>query len=276
MNLYNKYSFEWVSCQEDTQHICCFQHSFEVSKKVKEATLYISGLGFYEATINGIGFDNHYFKPNVSDYKKRNDPLIVKKDIYFAYYDTYTIANLLKETNTLMVYVGPGYFHNKEKLDAPNYDYGRTRLFYVLDITYLDGSNELISSGEETKAAISNSSSRLFKGDYFDFSNTNLKFKKAKIIKERIELKESKFGGDIIDKIYEPNLINESSNSKIFDFGVNHTGGIKAKIKGVKGSKVVVKYGEFLNNDGTINFLSSSYSDFKPDEFVPPFTTCKA
>ena len=48
-----------------------FRKEFTVEKKIKKATLYISGLGHYEATINGQKVGESFLAPGWTDYDKK-------------------------------------------------------------------------------------------------------------------------------------------------------------------------------------------------------------
>ena len=43
------------------------------AENIKEATLYITALGYFEAFINGIRVSDEHFIPAMTDYEKRDD-----------------------------------------------------------------------------------------------------------------------------------------------------------------------------------------------------------
>ena len=95
---------KWITSKESTTNILIFRKSFSLTKKLTKATLNICGLGFYNVLVNGIKFKQDYFKPVVSDYKHRNTFYSVdKNDVYFAYFDTYDITNLIFEKIKLQI-----------------------------------------------------------------------------------------------------------------------------------------------------------------------------
>lgn len=256
---------KWISASKSTKNILVFKKEFKINKGFKSAKLLICGLGYFDAFLNYKKIDKHYFKPNVSDYRKRSDPVLEKKENYFAYYLKYDVSRFLEEDNLFLVNVAPGYFHNNDKHDAPNYDYGKTRLIYLFIIEY-EKETKYISSDASTLVAISNNRSTLFEGDRVDFVNVDLSFSSAKELNEKINLKPSISKDDILDKTFKPNILFDSPNKKIFDFGINHTGGIKCLIKGKRNTVISIKYAETLNNDDSLNFLSSSYPEINPED----------
>jgi hypothetical protein len=69
---------QWIAAQPDTplashdaQLLPIFRHSFTVDKKIAEATLSISGLGQFEAHINGHNVTDAVLTPAWSGYRKR-------------------------------------------------------------------------------------------------------------------------------------------------------------------------------------------------------------
>ena len=60
-----------------------FRKEFPVHKKVKTATLYIGGLGYFEAYINGKRVSNNVLEPGQTDYSKR---------IFYSAYDVTALS----------------------------------------------------------------------------------------------------------------------------------------------------------------------------------------
>ena len=61
-----------------------YRKEFHAKKSVKKAKLYISGLGYYEAYINGVRVRDNVLDPGWTDYKKK------------VFYSVYDITDLLK------------------------------------------------------------------------------------------------------------------------------------------------------------------------------------
>ena len=60
------------------------RRSFSLNKTVKHAELHICGLGFYEATINGLKVGESEFAPAWSDYDKS------------VFYNTYDVSSIIQ------------------------------------------------------------------------------------------------------------------------------------------------------------------------------------
>ena len=123
---------------------------FSLKKDVVKARLYISGLGVYNAFINGKWVDAfECLKPTLSDYTRR---------IYFNAYD---VTELVREDglNAVGVTLEGGRFttvrHDSNYLEWCGINhaahYGLPQLLMQLEVTYKDGTADTIISGEGWK-----------------------------------------------------------------------------------------------------------------------------
>ena len=121
-----------------------------LKKDVVKARLYISGLGVYNAFINGKWVDAfECLKPTLSDYTRR---------IYFNAYD---VTELVREDglNAVGVELAGGRFttvrHDNNYLEWCGINhaahYGLPQLLMQLEVTYQDGTTDTIVSGEGWK-----------------------------------------------------------------------------------------------------------------------------
>ena len=86
---------EWINAgrkdPENTEELYAddpaplFRRDFTIEKKIEKARLYISGLGYYEATINGERVGDHFLDPGWTNYSKR------------VLYSTYDVTDLIKD-----------------------------------------------------------------------------------------------------------------------------------------------------------------------------------
>jgi len=121
----------------------------DLSKEVKEAILYVTGLGQYEGFVNGIMLDERIvFAPTTSDYEKR------------VYYNKYDVTDKLTAgDNTLLFVLGRGRYAfntagtpwNGETADWID----AVKMIAVLEITYTDGTTETVITDESWQAKAS-------------------------------------------------------------------------------------------------------------------------
>lgn len=76
---------------------------FDLDKPVKRATLYISGLGMYEAYINGHKVGDQVLAPAPTDYRKT------------VLYNAFDVTQMLTEKNAIGVTLGNGRFYTMQQ-----------------------------------------------------------------------------------------------------------------------------------------------------------------
>ena len=78
-----------------------FIKEFNITKEIKKARLYITGLGLYIAYINNQKVGNAYLTPGYNDYD------------YYLRYQTYDVTELLNEQNHLEIHMGEGWYKGR-------------------------------------------------------------------------------------------------------------------------------------------------------------------
>ena len=109
--------------------------SFNTAKEIKEAVVYISGLGHYELTLNGKKIGNSEFAPLWTDYDKTVN------------YNTYELSaeELQKGENVIGVLLGNGMYNTlAERYTKFFVSFGPPTLFFKMKVVYKDGSEEII------------------------------------------------------------------------------------------------------------------------------------
>ena len=122
---------------------------FALKGEVSEARLYVSGMGVYSAYLNGVEVaPEELLKPTLSWYSKR------------VYFNTYDVTEMLQQGDNAMgiILEGGRYTTIRYNVKNPNWDdsenifgFGTPRLLLQLEVTYKDGSKELIVSDETWK-----------------------------------------------------------------------------------------------------------------------------
>ncbi|KDN56522.1 glycoside hydrolase family 78 protein [Flavobacterium seoulense] len=231
--------------------------SFSLDKKIKEAVVYVSGLGHYELTINGKKIGNSEFAPLWTDYDKTVN------------FNTYLLSNsdLIKGENAIGVLLGNGMYNTLEARYTKFFvSFGPPTLFFQMKIKYEDGSEKVIKSDASwkySKSPITYNS--IFGGeDYnanleqkgWDTPNFNDKNWKDVVVQEAPKgiLTAQTATPITINKTY---AVKESKELKpnffIFNMGQNLSGFPNVKVKGKKGQKIQLWVGEGLNDDGTVS-----------------------
>lgn len=131
----------WAAVDTLAKKSIYLRREFYVAKKVKDATAYVCGLGFYEFSLNGEKVGDSEFAPLWSDYDKS------------VYYNTYDVTSQVKKGgNAIGVLLGNGFYNVQggryRKLQI---SFGAPTLRFRMVVNYEDGTCETIVSGKDWK-----------------------------------------------------------------------------------------------------------------------------
>ncbi|HWB25742.1 MAG TPA: family 78 glycoside hydrolase catalytic domain [Chitinophagaceae bacterium] len=256
---------------------------FTVKKKASKALLFITGLGQYEATINGTRTANSFLSPGWTYYDKT------------VLYNTYDVTGaLLNGNNTIGVIAGNGFYNiNRERYFKIVTAFGMPKMKCLLKIMYDDGSTENIVSDESWKTAPSPISfSSIYGGEDYDARleqkgwNTNTfsdaAWKKALLVKapEGKLLPQQDYPVAIMDSFKVKKIWQPVKGIFMYDFGQNVSGIIRLKVKGKKGQVVKLVPAELLdakqlaNQDasGSPFYFTYTLKGDGEEEWQPKFT----
>lgn len=275
----------WVERKEYSDIAPIFLSSIKLKGEVKRARLYISGLGYFEAYLNGKKVGKDGFVPQVSDYGERplngcfeTIPIGTRKSIYYLVYD---VAELLKSDCDLAVLVGNGWYKNHEKSNEGNFYYGEPKCIFELRVVYADGSRDVFVSNEKNvKAGNSNLvHNTLYTGEIIDLT-CPLRLKMSEFSEgelqsvhemrdERGEFLFQKEPSDVSMEKFSPKVVTQKPGKTLFDFEQNHSGALSVRLKGTRGTRVVFTYGENKTSDGELDVYSSSWGGhIQKDELI--------
>lgn len=248
-----------------------FRTEFGLRKKIASARLYITGLGYYEARINGRRVGESVLDPGWTNFRKR---------VLYSAYDV--TALLRKGQNCLGVMLGNGWFNPlplrmwgrlnlREALPV-----GRPRFIARLNIRFRDGSETAVRSGPSWKVADGPiRRNNIYLGEVYDARREIAGWDKpgldeagwrpASVVKGpggRLE-GQAQPPIKITAEIKPAALLEPRPGVYIFDMGQNFAGWVRFKIRAPAGTKVLLRYGELLNDDGTLNPLTSVCGQIK-------------
>ena len=135
-----------------------FRQEATITKKIKSARAYISGLGYYELYINGAKIGDHVLSPNQTNYDRQKVEKWSESRIgnmnSTVLYETFDITSSLKNgANALGVILGNGWYFQADRPNDTMLWYDTPRLIAQFKIDYEDGSNDLITSDESRGAS---------------------------------------------------------------------------------------------------------------------------
>lgn len=230
----------------------------------RSATLYITGLGYFTARINGHAVTDHRFQPHVSEYGPKDLPNfqypLFDKLTYRIYYCTYDVTALLTSgENTLSVQLGNGFYRQTERVDEGNVSCGDTlKAIYCLELTYPDRVVRICSDGSETWIDSNIIYNNLFIGEIHDFSRLPGKEQRVQVLPDEVAVLSPQIGiPDREIRTIRPQLLWEKAGMRIYDAGENITGTVRLTAAGQPGEKITLRFAENLTADGLPDFVSA-------------------
>jgi alpha-L-rhamnosidase len=235
-----------------------FRKAFVLEKRAVSARLYVCGLGYYEAHLNGAKVGDHVLDPAFTRYDRR------------ALYVTYDVTEQLKKgANALGVILGNGWYnmHTRAVWDfdkAPWRD--RPVLRCQLELVLEDGSKQTIASDETWQVStgpivfdsIRNGETydaRLEKPGWDTADYRDRDWPAAQVVDgPKGVLKAQMMPPVKVNKTLKMAKLTEPRPGVyVFDTGQNMAGWVRLKVSGPAGTEIVLRYGERVNPDGTLD-----------------------
>jgi len=233
-----------------------FRKEFGVSKKIKTATAFISGLGHYEFLLNGKKVGNSFIAPGWTFYDKR------------VLYNIYDVTDLIKQGgNAIGVIVGNGFHNvNRERYYKLIVAFGLPKMICKIKITYEDGSSSVVvsdASWKTTASAITYSG--IFAGEDYDArleqegwhlpGFNDVSWKNALPVKPPLGSMEpeSLYPVTVKERFTPKKIWQPRPGVFIYDFGQNASAFVELKVKGKRGQTIKLTPSELLPKDQMAN-----------------------
>lgn len=130
--------------------------TFSLNKRIKSAKAFVTGLGYFEFYVNGRKVGNDVLSPNQTNYGKREGldrtpiPIDDKFRAYRVLYLGYDITSMLNQgENVVGAITGNGFYNPVINWTKA---YGSPRFIGQVQLTYEDGTQEIIASDETWEA----------------------------------------------------------------------------------------------------------------------------
>ena len=246
----------WIGTSGDS---ACplLRHEFLVSGKIKRATAYVFGFGFYELHLNGAKVGDNVLAPVNSNYNKS------------LYYDTYDVTSLIMQGgNAAGLWLGNGY-------DREFSEYGfrwmnAKQAIFEVDIEYLDGTRSRIVTDGSWKVAespiLSNS---IYDGETYDarqekdgwdqYGYDDHAWQPAQLMSAPAGVLRSRQMPPLkIRTTLRPRAMHQTkAGTFVFDLGQNIAGWVRLRARGAAGTKIVMRHAEDLLPDGTLDMTTN-------------------
>ncbi len=237
-------------------HAPMFRKEFSCPGEILSARMYVSGLGLYEAYLNGKKVGDHRLDPAFTRYDKS------------ILYETYDVTGLLDDNNAAGLLVGNGWFNMPTKT-VWAFDYapwrGKPRAIMQIEILYADGTSETIVTDESWSAAPAPvKSNSLMEGMLYDARLEQPGWCSAGFDSKDwlpVYIVPSP-GGIMRSQIMDPirpfqelepvTILKHENGDYLVDFGQNMAGWARITARGAAGDILTLRYAEGLK-DGRVD-----------------------
>jgi alpha-L-rhamnosidase len=251
---------QWITDSNDMEFrpAPLFRKSFKLKLKPVSARVYISGLGYCSFFINGSTIGIGTLNPGYTDFSKR---------VLYLSYDV--TRYLIQGANVLAAELGNGWFNNQTPT-VWNYNLApwraRPQLICELHIKYSNGSTEIISSDKTWKTSTgalqydnlyvgSTYDARLEQSGWNQNNFDDTQWAPIKITKSPASLIQSQMMPEIgASRTFKPAYLNKfNPTTYVYTMGENIAGVVKLKAIGKAGTKITIRYGEWLDKNGRLD-----------------------
>ncbi len=249
-----KWIAKWITSPVNREGAAVdFRYSLTPKKAVRKATLAVTSIGNYALFVNGVRVGKGVLTPGFTD-KSR------------VQYQTYDITALITVHTEITVGVGPGWAvgnmgHHQNK----NYVDDRVSALAQLELTYTDGSVEVVGTDEGWKAYSSQVLfSDIYNGETADKTAECVCYGNA--VLRNLAVKAVPQEGEWIteqERLAPVDVLRTPKGELVLDFGQNMTGYVEVTAKAPRGSRMVLHHGEVLDRDG--NFYNANYRSAKSE-----------
>ncbi|MGZ4988611.1 MAG: family 78 glycoside hydrolase catalytic domain, partial [Limisphaerales bacterium] len=251
---------KWIARTTDTNSNPApfLRRAFQVSQRVKRATVYLCGLGYYELHINGKRIGDHLLDPGYTRYDKR--------DLYVAYDVT---DDLQKGQNAIGAILGNGWYnvHTRAVWEFDNAPWrAAPKLLLELRVELADGSTQSIATDDTWKTSTGPIAfDSIYGGENYDarlempgwdkpdFDDSHWS-QAINVDAPKGSLTAQEMPPIKATETFEPKSITEPKPGVyVIDFGQNMAGYVQLKVSGPAGTEVKIKYGERLATNGLLD-----------------------
>lgn len=209
---------------------------FECRGRIASARLYITGVGLYEAYLNGEKVGDEYLTPYCTDY---HDCL---------QYQTFDVTEALRQENSLEILLGDGWYKGRFGLKHRENIFGSQYAAAAkLIVRYQDGTQTVVSTDESWSAHPSHVVfNNLYDGEVQDDTRDISHLCGCCCWEAPFPVCARRSLPVVVHETLVPTLIQSPKGEQILDFGQNFSGFVSFSVPMEKGQTIRLTAGEVL------------------------------
>ena len=266
---------KWITDTHDKEFepAPMFRKTFRVDKNLKFARLYIASAGYHEAFLNGMRVGEDYLNPGYTHFDKR------------ILYVTHDVTTLLKQgENTLSAVLGNGWY-NVQSVAVWNFHQAKWRnrpsMLAELRLVYEEGRTEVVTTDTTWRTSTGPYLyNNIYSGDIYDArleedgwkenGFDDRKWENVQLVEAPASLCVTQHMPAIqVTEEIKPLFMHKlDERTYVYAFPKNMSGFCRLKIKGRRGTRITLSYGELLKKDGHLEQgnINVYYHPEKPEE----------
>ncbi len=245
---------QWISAAPNEKSAApLFRRAFSLTGKIKRATAFIYGLGWYELYLNGTKVGDQVLAPANSHYDRVN------------LYDTYDVTALLRQHgNAVGVMLGGGYDSTYSQW---GWRWEKSKRFIVqIRIDMADGSHQEIASDQQWRTHDGPiAACGIYSGEHYDARNEHSGWNTVGFDDRDWSpvIKTDSPNGILAANTMPPlrvtqtiapvNITEPRPGVFVVDMGQNFAGWARVRMQGRRGDSVTLHYSELIGSTGMID-----------------------
>ena len=245
---------KWISAREGDDFHPVFYQTFRVPEGTKSARLYVTGLGLYEAYLNGEKAGRDLLAPFCNDY---NEAVQIQ---------TYDAGGLLRAgENRIAILTGNGWYKGRLGYSGQQAVYGdRFQVLAELRILMADGTEQVIATDENWQYRGSDfEATDIYDGEILNrtlWAGRENPDRPCVLMPERRVTDRYSLPVTVMDSLPVREVIHTPAGETVLDFGQNFTGYVEYTAELPSGTKIILDHGEILQGG---NFYNDNYRTAK-------------
>lgn len=244
---------KWIGNDDKDIQNTVFEKDFELDGQIEEARLYATGLGLYEACLDGEKIGDEYLAPGCTNYRK------------WVQVQTYDVTKMLTsgQEHSLTFSLGDGWYKGNMGFDGGKSEiYGnRQAMIAELHVRFKEGTETVICSDDSWKTTSGKiTRSSIYYGEDLDATIELKDWKKPSILDlpQDILCDRLSMPIRIDERLNVAKVISTPAGETVLDFGQNQAGWIEFYNREPRGTVIKFEMGEILQNG---NFYRENLRD---------------
>jgi len=250
---------KWIACASKEERAPLLRKEFEVSKEIRKATAYVSGIGAYYLHVNGEIIGDEFMNPGFTEYEKRVT--------YYAYDLT---RDLVPGGNCVGLHIGEGFgayskvkedrFANRNKKIGP---YEKPVAWLQMEIEFADGTGTTLITDASWKSKSSHITynhffggedvdARLVMEGWAEYGLDDSHWQPVEVTEVAGKLEVSMIPPMRLKEVYKPVVsFNPEKGVYTYDIGQNIGGIWRVLVKGKTGTTLKIRGAEKIAGEQT-------------------------